>query len=1178
MIKPSAGSFGETNVARLWELVEEDPQLAGLVPDETVRAAACRPGMTFDRVIAAVLTGYARRPALGQRSYDVVAEEATGKIARKYRAAFDTIAYQELHDRLQALAMAWRSHPYCTVRPEEFVCILGFAGVEYTIIDLACAYAKAVAVPLGSGTPETELGEILARVNPVVLATTIQNLPLAVEHALRQSSIKSLLLFDYDARVGEEIALFEQSETRLREMGASTKLNQLGDLIEYGKKQSFSFLPAKKGENERMAMIIHSSGSTGKPKGACIAAKALIHTWQGQPGGQPRVAMFMSPFHHMMGRDELVYTLRVGGTGYFTQNPDMSTLFEDIRLARPTTLTFFPRMLDMIYQEFGLEVSRRLRAGGECRAAVEATVKAEMKNNYLGDRFFFGTTVSAPIAPRIKNFIEDCFEIHLANGYGNTESGGGLAVDGEVDRALVLEYKLKDVPELGYFTTDKPHPRGEFCVKTKFGTTQYYKDPEATAGLLDEEGFIKTGDIVEELAPDRIAIIDRSKDVLKLSQGEFVSTGALGKVFEAGSLLIHQIYLYGNSFRAYLLAVVVPEPEVVRKLSQGEVAEDELKRELLEELRRIGQKEKRKSFEIPRDLIIAREPFSNANGLLSAVGKYLRPEIRARYGPALKRMYEEHERTQQAELLALGDSQKQLSTQEKLLAVLERTLGVKGLVAGEAKTFQELGGDSIAAVIFSMAIERVFGVTLTGDVILSPQGNLQRWLRAIEVWQEQAGTRPNFSTIHCRDTTVLHAQDLSLERFIAEPLLQRARQLPEVSCPPRTVLLTGATGFLGHILCLDWMKTLERVDGKLICLIRASDEAAARERLDRCFKGLDSDLEREYERLAGKYLEVLAGDVSESSLGLSSDNFDRLTREVDRICHAAALVNHRLTYKHLFGPNVAGTAEIIRLGITRKKKPIDFISTLGVRDLLDSRRANNEDTPLRSRVELSDRNAAGYIISKWAGEHLLQRACQESDLCVNVFRCSMILPHRRYRGQFNAEDRLTRLLYSIMLTGIAPKSFYHLDEHGAKRSSHYDGIPVDLLSAAVVAQGNEPSQSRTNYNAYNYLCDEISLDSFIDWMETGGVSLDRIEDHREWYEKIGERLRALSGDKRRHSVLDILDAYQQPFTPDVSPPECSNFKNLSKCLNGGEGLPHLSEAYIHRYTSSIQSRFEEEQP
>ena len=107
-------------------------------------------------------------------------------------------------------------------------------------------------------------------------------------------------------------------------------------------------------------------------------------------------------------------------------------------------------------------------------------------------------------------------------------------------------------------------------------------------------------------------------------------------------------------------------------------------------------------------------------------------------------------------------------------------------------------------------------------------------------------------------------------------------------------------------------------------------------------------------------------------LGLDEATFQRLTDEVDRVCHVGALVNHRLSYQNLFGPNVAGTAEIIRLAITGHFKPVDFVSSLGTLSMLDTANGNEDALPIEQYVPLSDGYAVGYAISKLAGEYLLR--------------------------------------------------------------------------------------------------------------------------------------------------------------------------------------------------------------
>jgi len=55
----------------------------------------------------------------------------------------------------------------------------------------------------------------------------------------------------------------------------------------------------------------------------------------------------------------------------------------------------------------------------------------------------------------------------------------------------VTDYKLVDVPDLGYFHTDQPHPRGELVVKSVDLFPGYYKRPEVTADVFDNDGFYR---------------------------------------------------------------------------------------------------------------------------------------------------------------------------------------------------------------------------------------------------------------------------------------------------------------------------------------------------------------------------------------------------------------------------------------------------------------------------------------------------------------------------------------------------------------------------------------------------------------------------------------------------------------------------------------------------------------
>jgi long-chain acyl-CoA synthetase len=123
---------------------------------------------------------------------------------------------------------------------------------------------------------------------------------------------------------------------------------------------------------------------------------------------------------------------------------------------------------------------------------------------------------------------------------------------------------LVDVPEMKYFHTDKPCPRGEVCVRGPTVFVEYYKDPEKTAESKDSDGWFHTGDIGSMNDGGYLMIVDRKKNIFKLSQGEYIAPEKLENIYQRIPE-IAQIYIYGNSLESCLIAVIVPELEVVEE-------------------------------------------------------------------------------------------------------------------------------------------------------------------------------------------------------------------------------------------------------------------------------------------------------------------------------------------------------------------------------------------------------------------------------------------------------------------------------------------------------------------------------------------------------------------------------------------------------------------------------------
>ncbi len=1178
------GAQRERVARRIRQLYADDEQFRNAKPDLALHEAARQPGLRLPQILEMFVAGYADRPALGWRARSLVTDPATGRTTAQLLPRFDTITYRDLWANVRAIASAWRHDAANPVRPGDFVATVGFASPEYLTVDLVCGYLGLVAVPLQHNAAASRLQPIVAEVEPRVLAAGAGYLDLAVEAALGSMSLRRLVVFDYQPKIDDQRENLERAQAKLVAAGMAVTIETLDEVIECGR--ALPPEPMYTGDtDERLAMIMYTSGSTGLPKGAMYTERMVGKVWTNELmpdfADTPVLNVNFMPLNHLGGRIPLSSSFQAGGTSYFVPESDLSTLFEDWNLVRPTEMGLVPRVAEMLYQRFQSAVDRRVVHGADT-ASAEADARAELREQVLGGRIVTAFCGTAPLAAEMKGFIETCLDVHVLDGYGLTEVGM-VTKDGWMTRPPVLDYKLVDVPELGYFVTDKPYPRGELLVKSLTATTGYFKRPDVTAGAFDPDGYYRTGDVMAELEPDRLAYVDRRNNVLKLAQGEFVAVARLEAVF-ASAALVRQIFVYGNSERPYLLAVVVPTFDALKRFADDAEA---LKAALSESLRQAAKLAELQSYEVPVDFLIESEPFSEDNGLLSGVGKLLRPKLKEHYGGRLEELYADLAANRAAELRTLREGAANHPVIDTLTRAAEALLGLAGGPPEPDALFVELGGDSLSALTFSNLLHDIFDVEVPVGQIIGPATDLRQLAEYIESERNSGSQRPTFATVHGRDETEVRAADLGLEKFIDAKTLTEAPALPRATGTPHTILLTGANGYLGRFLCLEWLERLSETGGQLICIVRATDADAGAKRLEDVYHSGDPQLVQRFRDLAADHLEVIAGDIGEPNLGLDQATWERLAQSVDLIVHPAALVNHVLPYDQLFGPNVVGTAELIRLAITTRIKPVTYMSTVAVAMSVDPANfAEDGDIRTISPVRPIDAGYAnGYANSKWAGEVLLREAHDLCGLPVAVFRSDMILAHSRYAGQLNVPDAFTRLIFGLLVTGIAPFSFYETDAQGNRAVAHYDGLPADFVAesvatlgeqTAMAAEATEASNASGSFRSFDVMNphdDGISLDVFVDWLIDAGHDIRRIDDYDEWLGRFATALRALPDKQRQHSVLPLLGAYQKPEKPLRGAPAPTDvFRGTVRAAKIGadNDIPHLSAALIDKYVADLQ--------
>ncbi|WP_301148211.1 carboxylic acid reductase [Mycobacterium simiae] len=1143
---------------RVEELTASDPQFAAARPDPAIVEALEQPGLRLPQIIDIVLEGYADRPALGQRALNFVKDPKTGRTVPEVLSRFETMTYRELGERVDALARALANHP---VRAGDRVAVLGFTSVDFTTLDLALAKLSAVGVPLQTSSAPAQLQPIVAETEPAVIAASVNQLPTAIE-LIRTGHVPTLLVvFDYHAEVDDDRDALAAARTGLADAGVAVEA--LSDLVERGK--TLPAAPAPEPESDDpLGLLIYTSGSTGAPKGAMYPQSNMgkmwcrsNKNWFGESAAS--ITLNFMPMSHVMGRGILYGTLGNGGTAYFAAKSDLSTLLEDLELVRPTELNFVPRIWETLYGEY----QRRVDTG-----ASEAEVRDEIRQYLLGGRFIFAMTGSAPTSPELTAWVESVLEMHLLDGYGSTEAGM-VMLDGEVRRPPVIDYKLIDVPDLGYFATDRPYPRGELLLKTQNLFPGYYKRPEVTASVLDADGWYHTGDVVAEVGPDKLVYVDRRNNVLKLAQGEFVTLAKLEAVF-GNSPLVRQIYVYGNSAHPYLLAVVVPTEEA---LADNDV--ETLKPLIADSLQTVAKEAGLQSYEVPRDFLIETTPFTVENGLLTGIRKLAWPKLKQHYGERLEQLYAElaeGQANELAELRRTGADAPVLQTVSRAAAAL---LGSAASDLSPDAHFTDLGGDSLSALTFGNLLNEIFDVEVSVGVIVSPANDLAAIAKYIEA-QRHGSKRPSFASVHGRDAAEAHASDLTLDKFIDAATLAAAPKLPAPNREVRTVLLTGTTGFLGRYLALEWLERMGLVDGKVIALVRAKDDAAARARLDATFDSGDPELLEHYRTLAADHLEVLAGDKGEEDLGLDRQTWQRLADTVDLIVDPAALVNHVLPYSELFGPNAVGTAELIRLALTTKLKPYTYVSTIGVGDQVTPGQFT-EDADVRQMSatrRVDDSYANGYGNSKWAGEVLLREANDLCGLPVAVFRCDMILADTTYAGQLNVSDMFTRMMLSLAATGIAPGSFYELDAEGRRQRAHYDGLPVEFIAEAISTLGAQTVDGFRTFHVMNPYDDGIGMDEFVDWLvEVAGCAIQRVDNYADWLQRFETSLRGLPEKQRNASLLPLLHNYQKPEHPvrgSIAPTDRFRAAVQEAKVGPDKDIPHITPQIIAKYISDLK--------
>ncbi len=442
-------------------------------------------------------------------------------------------------------------------------------------------------------------------------------------------------------------------------------LFKLGEENEEKFKEVVEEIKANTDENH-LATIIYTSGTTGSPKGVMLSHRNLVSNFIGtanqQIRGYEHIMLSFLPLSHIYERGMNYNYQYLGISTYYAEG--LGTIARDLSEAKADGFCAVPRVLEMMFAKLeatGKELKGIKRLIYSWAFRIACKFDYENKGIYynwrysladklvyskwreaLGGKEMLVVSGGSSIRERVIRLFTAA-KLYIFEGYGMTETSPVIAVNNPKEMII----KIGTVGKVMEGTECMIADDGEILTRGPHVMLGYYKDPEYTAEVIDEDGWLHTGDIGEIVDGIFLKITDRKKEIFKLSAGKYIAPQVIETLLKESPYIENSMVIGADE--KFASALIVPNfPRLKVWLTRNRidheglsneeiVAKKEVVAKIAEQIKEINAK-LAPHEQIRRPKLVCEE-WTPQNDLLSQTLKLRRHAINDRYEHLIKDIY-----------------------------------------------------------------------------------------------------------------------------------------------------------------------------------------------------------------------------------------------------------------------------------------------------------------------------------------------------------------------------------------------------------------------------------------------------------------------------------------------------------------------------------------------------------